>query len=231
MSLLVSRQNKTETVSIVHPAHFHWSLHLDMPKLKAGKKQEQLTLERRKAAGICPGTVNSKFCLVPLCGFPWAIYILYIALYVYMYIFTFLFSSRKLSKKLEHALVFLKLLWVARWNHDLRPRSVHFQNFTVFLAHLAEYTLSSTNGHSTHDPDNLVQRYVQVVDILDSRSFATPVFRTYLCELSKRQNYGKTQHFAQFLPAKTSLLSNIDAARPTGNFQYSRKLELLNFLW
>ena len=26
-----------------------------------------------------------------------------------------------------------------------------------------------------------------------------------------------------------SLMSNIDAAKPTGNFQYSRKLELLNF--
>ena len=74
------------------------------------------------------------------------------------------------------------------------------------------------------------RRGANFVDILDSRSFATPVFRTYLCELSKRQNYGKTQHFAQFLPAKTSLLSNIDAARATGNFQYSRKLELLNFL-
>ena len=74
------------------------------------------------------------------------------------------------------------------------------------------------------------RRGANFVDILDSRSFATPVFRTYLCELSKRQNYGKTQHFAQFLP-EISLLSNIDAARPTGNFQYSRKLELLNFLW
>ena len=75
------------------------------------------------------------------------------------------------------------------------------------------------------------RRGANFVDILDSRSFATPVFRTHLCELSKRQNYGKTQHFAQFLPAKTSLLWNIDAARATGNFQYSRKLELLNFLW
>ena len=84
------------------------------------------------------------------------------------------------------------------------------------------------------------RRGANFVDILGSRSFATPVFRTYLCEPSKRQNYGKTQHFAQFLPAKishvshlcckTSLLSNIDAAIPTGNFQYSRKLELLNFL-
>ena len=75
------------------------------------------------------------------------------------------------------------------------------------------------------------RRGANFVDILGNRSFATSVFRTYLCELSKRQNYGKTQHFAQFLPAKTSLLSNIDAARAPGNFQYSRKLELLNFLW
>ena len=75
------------------------------------------------------------------------------------------------------------------------------------------------------------RRGANFVDILGSRSFATPVFRTYLCEPSKPRNYGKTQHFAQFLPAKTSLLSNIDAARATGNFQYSRKLELLNFLW
>ena len=75
------------------------------------------------------------------------------------------------------------------------------------------------------------RRGANFVDIFGSRSFATPVFWTYLCEPSKRQNYGKTQHFAQFLPAKTSLLSNIDAARATGIFQYSRKLELLNFLW
>ena len=84
------------------------------------------------------------------------------------------------------------------------------------------------------------RRGANFVDILGSRSSATPVFRTYLCEPSKPRNYGKTQHFAQFLLAKishvsrlrckTSLLSNIEPARPTGNFQYSRKLELLNFL-
>ena len=84
------------------------------------------------------------------------------------------------------------------------------------------------------------RRGANFVDILASRSSATPAFRTYLCEPSKPRNYGKTQHFAQFLPAKTShvsrlrcktsLLSNIEPARPTGNFQYSRKLELLNFL-
>ena len=84
------------------------------------------------------------------------------------------------------------------------------------------------------------RRGANFVDILGSRPFATPAFGTCFCEPSKPRNYGKTQHFALFLPAKishvshlcckTSLLSNIDAARPTGNFQYSRKLELLNFL-
>ena len=68
------------------------------------------------------------------------------------------------------------------------------------------------------------------IDILNNQSFVIPVFRIYFCELSKRQNYGKTQHFAQFLPAKTSLLSNIDTTNATDNFHYSRKLELLNFL-
>ena len=79
-----------------------------------------------------------------------------------------------------------------------------------------------------------------MVQIL-SPSSATLVIRSWLCEPSKPRNYGKTQHFAHVLPAKishvaylcckTSLLSNIDAARPSGRFQYSRKLELLTFLW
>ena len=83
------------------------------------------------------------------------------------------------------------------------------------------------------------RRGANFVDILGSRSSAPPRFSD-LPEPSKPRNYGKTQHFAQFLPAKishvsrlrckTSLLSNIEPARPTGNFQYSRKLELLNFL-
>ena len=82
------------------------------------------------------------------------------------------------------------------------------------------------------------RRGANFVDILGSRSFATPVFRTYLCEPSKRQNYGKHSISRNSYPptslrsrcCRRSLLSNIDAARPTGNFQYSRKLELLNFL-
>ena len=79
------------------------------------------------------------------------------------------------------------------------------------------------------------QRGAIFVDILSSRSSAIPVFGSWLCESPQPQNYAKTKHFAQFLPAKlphvshlrrkTSRLSNIDASRPGGNFQYSRKLD------
>ena len=53
------------------------------------------------------------------------------------------------------------------------------------------------------------RRGANFLDILGSRSSATPVFRTYLCEPSKPRNYGKTQHFAQFLPAKISHVSHL----------------------
>ena len=75
------------------------------------------------------------------------------------------------------------------------------------------------------------RRGANFVDILDSRSFATPVFRTYLCEPPKRQNYGKHSILRNSYPPKHLCCQNIDAGRATGNFQYSRKLELLNFLW
>ena len=62
-----------------------------------------------------------------------------------------------------------------------------------------------------------------------------PVLRTWLFEPAKPQNYGKTQHFAHFLPAKssclTSLLYHICAITSldwqifSSNFQYSRKLD------
>ena len=61
------------------------------------------------------------------------------------------------------------------------------------------------------------------------------VLRTWLFEPAKPQNYGKTQHFAQFLPAKssclTSLLYHICAITSLGfktfssNSQHSRKLD------
>ena len=53
------------------------------------------------------------------------------------------------------------------------------------------------------------RRGANFVDIFGSRSFATPAFRTCLCEPSKPRNYGKTQHFAQFLPAKISHVSHL----------------------
>ena len=62
-----------------------------------------------------------------------------------------------------------------------------------------------------------------------------PVLRTWLFEPAKPQIYGKTQHFAHFLPAKssclTSLLYHICAITSldwqifSSNFQYSRKLD------
>ena len=62
-----------------------------------------------------------------------------------------------------------------------------------------------------------------------------PVLRSWLSQPAKPQNYGKTQHFARFLPAKssclTSLLYHICAITSLGwkifssNSQYSRKLD------
>ena len=50
-------------------------------------------------------------------------------------------------------------------------------------------------------------------DFRIARAAADPshhlAFRTYLCEPSKPRNYGKTQHFAQFLPAKISHVSHL----------------------
>ena len=80
------------------------------------------------------------------------------------------------------------------------------------------------------------QRGANLVDTLGSRPVPHHLaFRSWLFEPAKPQNSGKTQHFEQFLPAKiphvahlccnASLPSNIDASRPGGNFQYSRKLD------
>ena len=53
------------------------------------------------------------------------------------------------------------------------------------------------------------RRGANFVDTLGNRSFATPVFGTCFCEPSKPPNYGKTEHFAQFLPAKISHVSHL----------------------
>ena len=62
-----------------------------------------------------------------------------------------------------------------------------------------------------------------------------PVLRSWFSQPAKPQNFGKTQHFAQFLPAKssclTSLLYHICAITSfcfkifSSNSQYSRKLD------
>ena len=62
-----------------------------------------------------------------------------------------------------------------------------------------------------------------------------PVLRTWLFEPAKPENYGKTQHFAHFLPAKSSCLTSllyhicaitsVDWEIFSSNFQYSRKLD------
>ena len=144
-----------------------------------------------------------------------------------------------------------KCLRLPRKKHFEPPKTSRDRQFLTILTSKSFSRAPSSTSKSAPNPRCLNDFNFQIaltrrrganfVDILGSQSFATPVFRTCLCEPSKPRNYGKTQHFAQFLPAKifhvshlcckTSLLSNIDAARQSGNFQYSRKLELLNFLW
>ena len=83
---------------------------------------------------------------------------------------------------------------------------------------------------------------VQIVDILGNRSSAPPRFseltlqdlaaqklwqNTAFCAIPTRQNL---LYVSDHLRYNTSLLWNIDAARPSGNFQYSRKLELPKLL-
>ena len=80
------------------------------------------------------------------------------------------------------------------------------------------------------------QRGANCGDIFGSRPSAPARFISWLSEPSTPQNYGKTQHFVQFLPAKpsssqTSQLYHIRAITSlgwqifSGNSQYSRKLD------
>ena len=86
------------------------------------------------------------------------------------------------------------------------------------------------------------RRGANSVAILGSRSFAPPRFSELTLRAFEATKLWKTQHFAQFLPAKISHVShwcvyNISAVQHrccktySGNFHYSRKLELLKFLW
>ena len=80
------------------------------------------------------------------------------------------------------------------------------------------------------------RRGANFVDILGSRSFAPPRFSDLPLRAFEATKLWKNTAFRaiptrQNLSGLASLLSIIDAARPTGNFQYSRKLELLSFVW
>ena len=72
------------------------------------------------------------------------------------------------------------------------------------------------------------RRGANFVDILGSRSFATP--GPTFASLRSDKTMEKHSISRNSYPPKHLSCENIDAARATGNFPYSRKLELLNFL-
>ena len=92
------------------------------------------------------------------------------------------------------------------------PNRSHAQAWCQFCRHLGQPILRTT---SLFGPT-----------FASLRSHAT----TEKHSISRNSYPPKISHVSR-LRCKTSLLSNIEPARPTGNFQYSRKLELLNFLW
>ena len=110
------------------------------------------------------------------------------------------------------------------------PREKHFESPKTprdrqFLRILTSKSLSRAgvvqilaNPTSKSDPQRGVFSLKSlsragVVLILSASSAADPLrhlaFRSWLCESSKPRNYGKTQPFAQFLPAKISYVSHL----------------------
>ena len=78
------------------------------------------------------------------------------------------------------------------------------------------------------------RRGANFVDILGSRSFATPVFQSYLCESSRPRNYTKNTAFRaiptrQNLSCLTSALQNISAVEHRCCKTY-RQLSVLEIL-
>ena len=96
---------------------------------------------------------------------------------------------------------------------------------------------SAPNPSSFNDFDFQIalarRRGANFVDILGNRSFAPPRFSDLYTFASFRSDKTMEKHSISrnSYPPKHLCCENIDAARATGNFQYSRKLELLNFLW
>ena len=70
------------------------------------------------------------------------------------------------------------------------------------------------------------RRGANFADILGTRSSAPPRFSDLPLRAFEATKLRKNAAF-RAIPTR----QNIDPARATGNFQYSRKLELLNFLW
>ena len=140
------------------------------------------------------------------------------------------------------------------------PREKHFEPQKV-LRDPGALTILTSKWLSHHGVVQIlrlelheVRRNSQLLTILTSKSLSrhsvvqmlgtswaadpphTPVFRSWLSEPAKPQNYGKTQHFAHFYPNKTSSshtpeLYHICAITSLGwqifggNSQYSRKLD------
>ena len=73
------------------------------------------------------------------------------------------------------------------------------------------------------------------VHILSTSSAADPsqlpFFGPSFASLRSDKTMEKHSISRNSYPPKHLCCQNIDAGRATGNFQYSRKLELLNFLW
>ena len=74
------------------------------------------------------------------------------------------------------------------------------------------------------------RRGANFVDILGTRSSAPPRFSDLPLRAFEATKLRNNSISRNSYPPKRLCCENIDRARATGNFQYSRKLELLNFL-
>ena len=88
---------------------------------------------------------------------------------------------------------------------------------------------------------NVWKNWIPVIDALNSSCKACcisaadpsqlPFFGPSFASLRSDKTMEKHSISRNSYPPKHLCCQNIDAGRATGNFQYSRKLELLNFLW
>ena len=126
------------------------------------------------------------------------------------------FNFQKCSDTVSFSRFWLFWLWCKFWRLQLPkvPRGFHDFDFQIVLARRRGANFAASSAADPPHP---------------------PVLRSWLSQPAKPQNYGKTQHFAHFLPAKssclTSLLYHICAITSldwqifSSNFQYSLKLD------